>query len=52
MQLKKLFLIKLDWESIRLIYVDNFTTITKRFWVENKNVAEFTEFCFLSHYCN
>ena len=20
----------------------------KRFWVENKNVAEFTEFCFLS----
>ena len=35
MLLKKLLLIKLDWESIR--HVD---------------VAELTEFYFLSHYCN
>ena len=50
MQLKKLFLIKLDWESIRLCR--HFYNNKKRFWVENKNVAEFTEFSFLSQYCN
>ena len=42
-----MFLIKLDWESIRLCG-HFYNNKKKGFWVENKNVAEFTEFCFLS----
>ena len=42
-----MFLIKLDWESIRL-REHLYNNEKNRFWVKNKNAAEFTEFCFLS----
>ena len=41
---------KLDWESIRLC--GHFYNNKTRFWVELENIAELTQFCFVSHYCN